>query len=94
MRQREAHRGLRKFFQWARGKDYRHVLVITGKGSVRDEGRSFYEEDARGVLRQAVPHWLSHGDLAPLIVRVSDAPRRRGGEGALYVRLRRSSPSR
>ena len=94
MRQREAHRALRKFFHWARGKDYRHVLVITGKGSVRDEGRSFYEEDARGVLRQAVPHWLSHGDLAPLIVSFSEAPRRLGGEGALYVRLRRSSPSR
>lgn len=94
MRQREAHSALRKFLHWARGKDYRHVLVITGKGSLRDEGTSFYEEDARGVLRQAVPHWLSHGDLAPLIVSFSEAPRRLGGEGALYVRLRRSSRSR
>ncbi|MGA9444510.1 MAG: Smr/MutS family protein [Methyloceanibacter sp.] len=94
MRQREAHSALQKFLHWARGKDYRHVLVITGKGSLRDEGRSFYEEDARGVLRQAVPQWLSHGDLAPLIVSFSEAPRRLGGEGALYVRLRRSSRTR
>ena len=89
MRQREAHVALRKFLHWARGKDYRHVLVITGKGSLRDEGRSFYDEDVRGVLRQTVPHWLAHGDLAPLIVSFSEAPRRLGGEGALYVRLRR-----
>ena len=89
MRQREAHVALRKFLHWARGKDYRHVLVITGKGSLRDEGRSFYDEDVRGVLRQSVPHWLAHGDLAPLIVGFSEAPRRLGGEGALYVRLRR-----
>ena len=94
MRQREAHGALRKFLHWARGKDYRHVLVITGKGSLRDEGKSFYEEDVRGVLRQAVPHWLSHGDLAPLIVSFSEAPRRLGGGGALYVRLRRSKTAR
>mgnify|MGYP001813257877 CR=1 FL=1 len=94
MRQREAHSALRKFLQWARAKDYRHVLVITGKGSLRAEDRSFYDEEARGVLRQAVPHWLSHGDLAPLIVSFSDAPRRLGGEGALYVRLRKPDHAR
>ena len=94
MRQREAHSALRKFLHWACGKDYRHVLVITGKGSLRDEGRSFYDEDERGVLRQAVPHWLSHGDLAPFIVSFAQAPRRLGGEGALYVRLRKQDRAR
>ncbi len=90
MRQRDAHVALRKFLKWAQSKDYRHVLVITGKGAVREEPASFYEEEARGVLRQAVPHWLTHGDLAPLIVSFSEAPRRLGGEGALYVRLRKA----
>ena len=90
MRQRDAHAALRKFIKWAVTKDYRHVLVITGKGTPRVTPESFYEEEARGVLRQAVPHWLTHGDLAPLIVSVSEAPRRLGGEGALYVRLRRA----
>ena len=92
MRQRDAHVALRKFLKWAQGKDYRHVLVITGKGAARQERTSFYEEEARGVLRQAVPHWLSHGDLAPLIVSFAEAPRRLGGEGALYVRLRKFRP--
>jgi DNA-nicking Smr family endonuclease len=91
MRQRDAHAALRKFLKWAQSKDYRHVLIITGKGSLRDTGESFYEAEARGVLRQAVPHWLSHGNLAPLIVSFSEAPRRLGGEGALYVRLRKAS---
>jgi DNA-nicking Smr family endonuclease len=90
MRQRHAHAALRKFIKWAQVKDYRHVLVITGKGTPRATPESFYEEEARGVLRQSVPHWLTHGDLAPLIVSVSEAPRRLGGEGALYVRLRRA----
>ena len=94
MRQRDAHVALRKFLKWAQSKDYRHVLVITGKGSPRAEHANFYDEEARGVLRQAVPHWLTHGDLAPLIVSVSEAPRRLGGEGALYVRLRKAYRSR
>lgn len=93
MRQRDAHVALRKFLKWAQGKDYRHVLVITGKGSPRATPATFYEDEPRGVLRQAVPHWLSHGDLAPLIVSFSEAPRRLGGEGALYVRLRKFRPN-
>lgn len=92
MRQRDAHVALRKFLKWAQSKDYRHVLVITGKGA-GGEASSFYVEEGqgRGVLRQAVPHWLADGDLVPLIVSFAEAPRRLGGEGALYVRLRKSS---
>jgi DNA-nicking Smr family endonuclease len=94
MRQREAHAALRRFLKSAQGKGYRHVLVITGKGAEPDQRRSFYEEDARGVLRQAVPHWLAAPDLAHVVVSFSPAPRRLGGDGALYVRLRRArSPS-
>jgi DNA-nicking Smr family endonuclease len=89
MRQREAHAALRRFLKSAQGKGYRHVLVITGKGSEPETRLSFYEEDPRGVLRQAVPYWLSAPDLAHMVVSFSAAPRRLGGEGALYVRLRK-----
>jgi len=88
MRQRDAHAALRKFLKSAQGKGYRHVLVITGKGAVADDSRPFYQAGERGVLRQAVPHWLTAPDLAQVVVSYSEAPRRLGGEGALYVRLR------
>jgi DNA-nicking Smr family endonuclease len=93
MRQLDAHAALRKFLKWAVAKNYRHVLVITGKGGPADDTRPFYESDARGVLRQAVPHWLAAPDLAHVVVSYSEAPRRLGGEGALYVRLRKSPRS-
>jgi DNA-nicking Smr family endonuclease len=89
MRQKEAHAALRKFLKWARSKDYRHVLVITGKGAPADDRRPFYESDERGVLRASVPHWLSQPDLAHIVLSYAEAPRRLGGEGALYVRLRK-----
>jgi DNA-nicking Smr family endonuclease len=88
MRQREAHAALRRFLKSAQGKGQRHVLVITGRGTEPDARRSFYQADERGVLRQAVPHWLEQPDLANLVMSYSEAPRRLGGEGALYVRLR------
>lgn len=89
MRQREAHAALRRFLKLAQGRGHRHVLVITGKGAASDATRPFYESDERGVLRQAAPHWLAAPDLAHVVLSYSEAPRRLGGEGALYVRLRK-----
>jgi DNA-nicking Smr family endonuclease len=90
MRQRDAHAQLRRFLRTAQAKGLRHVLVITGKGADQTASRSFYEEDERGVLRNAVPHWLAEPEFAALVVSFSPAPRRLGGDGALYVRLRRT----
>jgi len=92
MRQRDAHVALRRFLKGAQGKGYRHVLVITGKGRDPEGRRSFFAEEEPGVLRQAVPHWLSQPDLASVVLSYSEAPRRLGGEGALYVRLRKFGP--
>jgi DNA-nicking Smr family endonuclease len=89
LRQRDAHAQLRRFLKTAQARGLKHVLVITGKGAEQAASRSFYEEDKRGVLRQAVPHWLSDPEFASLVVSFSQAPRRLGGEGALYVRVRR-----
>jgi DNA-nicking Smr family endonuclease len=89
MRQRDAHAALRRFLKTAQAKGKRHVLVITGKGAPQSESKSFYEEEERGVLRNAVPLWLAEPNFAPLVVSFSEAPRRLGGAGALYVRLRK-----
>jgi len=89
MRQRNAHAQLRRFLKTAQARGLKHVLVITGKGADQAASRSFYEEDERGVLRNAVPHWLAELEFAPLVVSFAQAPRRLGGGGALYVRLRR-----
>jgi DNA-nicking Smr family endonuclease len=87
--QRDAHEQLRRFLKTAQSKGLRHVLVITGKGADPEARTSFYAEDERGVLRQAVPRWLAEPDFASLVVSYSSAPRQLGGDGALYVRVRK-----
>jgi DNA-nicking Smr family endonuclease len=89
MRQRDAHAQLRRFLKTAQARGLKHVLVITGKGAALEARRSFYEEEERGVLRNAVPRWLAEPDFAPLVVSYSAAPHQLGGEGALYVRVRK-----
>jgi DNA-nicking Smr family endonuclease len=89
LRQRDAHAQLRRFLKTAQARGLKHVLVITGKGAEQAAAKSFYEEEERGVLRNAVPHWLAEPEFASLVVSFSPAPRRLGGEGALYVRVRR-----
>lgn len=56
----------------------RAVLVITGKGVQGD-----------GVLRRRAPEWLAAPHLSHIVAGVSHAARHHGGEGALYVALKR-----
>jgi len=81
--QAQAHAALLRFLRQASARGARLVLVITGKG-MRGEGAG-----ERGVLKRQVPQWLALPEFRSLVIGFEDAGVRHGGEGALYVRLRR-----
>jgi DNA-nicking Smr family endonuclease len=83
MTQTRAHRALAGFLQRAHLDGLTFVLVITGKGKMGVESE-------RGVLRRQVPQWLSQPEFRTLVVGFEEAHIGHGGEGALYVRIRRS----
>ena len=92
MRQSEAHTALRRFLTKAHAKGQRWVLVITGKGGAprrETETDDYGRGEERGVLRRNVPRWLAEPELRTIVVGFSEAAIRHGGEGALYVQLRR-----
>ena len=74
-----AEHSLARFIETAAAAHHRCVLVITGKG-----------REGRGVLRQLVPLWLKTPPLSARILAISKAKQSDGGDGALYVMLRRS----
>ena len=78
MTQIEAHRALTAFVTGQHESGRRCVLVVTGKG--REGG---------GVLRSMMPQWLNAAELRPRILAFNYAQPRDGGEGALYILLRR-----
>ena len=92
MRQREAHGALKRFLLACLSRGDRHVLVITGKGAPGDSGPAagHFSTHERGVLRRLVPQWLAESDLRGIIVSYTAASARHGGDGALYVRLRKA----
>jgi len=81
MTQMRAHRALTGFLHRAHHEGLTFVLVITGKG--RSGGES-------GVLRRQVPEWLSLPEFRAFVVGFEEAAIGHGGEGALYVRIRRA----
>jgi DNA-nicking Smr family endonuclease len=87
MTQNEAHGALVRFLGRAQRDGARMVLVITGKGARNAAAADPYGE--RGVLKRQVPLWLESVELRPFIVGFEEAGRRHGGEGAIYVRVRR-----
>lgn len=80
--QKAAHRALADFLAQAQGRGHRCVLVITGRG-----------ERSGGVLRREVPRWLLEPPTAARVLGWAEAGRAHGGEGALYVLLRRAPNS-
>jgi DNA-nicking Smr family endonuclease len=78
--QHEAHSVLLRFLRNAHARDARLVLVITGKGRGGEIG----------VLRRQVPQWLGLPEFRALVVGFEEAHIGHGGEGALYVRVRRA----
>jgi DNA-nicking Smr family endonuclease len=83
MTQMRAHRALFGFLQRAHHDGLTFVLVITGKGKIGAESE-------RGVLRRQVPQWLGLPEFRALVVGFEEAHIGHGGEGALYVRVRRA----
>lgn len=69
---------LESFLRRAHADGYRAALVITGKGVQGD-----------GILKRRAPDWLSDPALRDIVAGFSTAAQHHGGEGALYVALKR-----
>jgi DNA-nicking Smr family endonuclease len=87
-----AYRTLLTFLKGAMARRHKLVLVVTGKGRPQAEDAPFdmeLHERSRGILKAAVPRWLNEKDFAGLIAGTRPAHKKHGGEGAMYIYLRK-----
>jgi DNA-nicking Smr family endonuclease len=76
----QAQDALTAFLIGAQTRGYRSVLVITGQG----------RRGGSGVIRASVHEWLTGPSLRGVVSGFAPAARHHGGDGALYVTIRRS----
>ncbi len=76
----EAQDVLTAFLLRSHARGDRAVLIITGQG----------RRGGSGVIRSSIHEWLAAPALRPIISGHAPAARKHGGEGALYVTLRRA----
>ena len=69
---------LKYFIRNSYDTNKRGLLIITGKGTSND-----------GVLKNQAPRWLNIPDIRSLILMFSYAKPKHGGDGALYILLRK-----
>ncbi|MFW0777811.1 MAG: Smr/MutS family protein [Rickettsiales bacterium] len=78
MTSEKAYGALMRFIDAHYNRGSRCLLIITGKGKM-----------GSGVLKSSLPGWLSHEEVAPMILTFDSAQVKDGGSGAYYVLLRR-----
>jgi DNA-nicking Smr family endonuclease len=76
----QAHGALIGFIRRSHARGARCVIVVTGKGG----------EKGAGKIRREAPEWLGRPDVRPMILAVTQARPQHGGDGALYVLLKRT----
>ena len=89
MTEAAAHGALLSFLTGARSRGIRLALVVTGVGNPTGYEGAEWMRSPHGVLKGMVPRWLKEKEFAALTLGIAPAHRRHGGDGALYVYLRK-----
>ena len=78
----EAYSALWAFLIRSHKNGLKCVLVITGRGIRNPNGK--------GKIKNQFPEWLNENSIRPLIIAVSKAHKKDGGDGAFYVLIRKN----
>ena len=86
----DANKKVRELIFSCSKKKYREILLITGKGAHSTNSKDVYSSKDFGLLKHSVPEFIkSDEELSNLIISVSRAENKDGGEGAIIIKLKR-----
>jgi DNA-nicking Smr family endonuclease len=71
-------------------KNYREILLITGKGIHSNTEKNIYVSKDLSKLKYSVPEYIkSNLDLSKHIISISNADKIDGGDGAIIIKLKK-----
>ena len=73
----QAYEMIRNFIKNSYLNENKNVIIITGKGI-----------NSQGKLRLTTPQWLKSEELSKFVIGFQTMPNNKGGDGALFVKLR------
>tara|TARA_Y100000590_G_scaffold114664_1_gene130719 strand:+ start:3792 stop:4223 length:432 start_codon:yes stop_codon:yes gene_type:complete len=87
----EANKVVEKFINNSFTNGYKKILVVTGKGLRSKTQNNPYISEKLNVLRYSIPEFIKNKkDLNSKIINITKADINDGGEGALYIFLKKN----
>tara|TARA_X000000368_G_C22433555_1_gene451584 strand:- start:35 stop:472 length:438 start_codon:yes stop_codon:yes gene_type:complete len=85
----DANRLVKKFITESFNKNYRKLLIVTGKGSRSKSYDNPYVSKNLNILKNSIPEYIKNDESLNFIInKVTQAERKDGGEGAINVYLK------
>jgi len=85
----DANKIVKKFIIEAFDKNYRKLLIVTGKGSRSKSYDNPYISENFTVLKNSIPEYIKNDEsLNSIIIKVIQAKKKDGGEGAINIYLK------
>ena len=85
----DANKVTRKFILESFKKNYRKLLIVTGKGSRSKSYDNPYISENLSILKNSVPEYIKNDDnLNGIISKITQADQKDGGEGAINIFLK------
>tara|TARA_B100000029_G_scaffold327864_1_gene320216 strand:- start:1484 stop:1915 length:432 start_codon:yes stop_codon:yes gene_type:complete len=85
----DANKIVKKFIIESFNKNYKKLLIVTGKGSRSKSYDNPYISENFSILKNSVPEYIKNDEsLNSIISKIMQADRKEGGDGAISILLR------
>ena len=85
----EANNKVKEVIEYCIKNKFKELLLITGKGMHSTSDKDAYISKDLGKLKYSVPEFIkTNSELNSMIVSITDADKKDGGEGAIIIKLK------
>ena len=86
----EANKKIEELIIFCANKNYKEILLITGKGIHSNTEKDVYASKNLSKLKYSVPDYIkANTDLSKYVSSISSASNLEGGEGAIIIKLKK-----